>query len=272
VGFVTTPAHSAVRAPHLADWALAHGRSALTTQDIADALGIPQRQVSERLAAPMARHEWVRPVRGLWLPVPPEFRTWGAPPGIEVVDLVAQHLRLDYYVGWLSAAQLHGAAHQSPQVLQVAVSRQLRDRAVGRTSFQFHRRSDITLVPVVHHATRAGQARLSTVEATVLDIARDVALAGGIDNAATVILELDEIHALDRDEVVRLASTVPTAAVRRLGYVLDRLGGRGDLEGLRTVALSGPSTPARLDPSGTATGPVDATWLVRRNRDVEVDG
>ncbi|ANS80269.1 hypothetical protein SGUI_2873 [Serinicoccus hydrothermalis] len=188
-----------------------------------------------------------------------------------MIDLVATHLSLDYYVGWLSAAQLHGAAHQAPQTFQVAVSRQLRDRGIGRTAFQFRLRSDIPKVPVVHHPTRAGQARVSTPESTAVDIATDVTLSGGIDNAATVILELDEVCDLDRFELVRLAATVPAAAVRRMGFTLDRLGGRGGMDDLRALALAGPPTPARLDPSAAATGPVDPRWMVRLNREVEVD-
>lgn len=35
------------------------------------------------------------------------------------------HLGRDYYLGWLSAAEMYGAAHQRPQVLQVAVDRHL---------------------------------------------------------------------------------------------------------------------------------------------------
>lgn len=260
-----------VRAPQLADWALSRGISSMTTAEVADVLGVPVSQVSERLSTPRSRHEWVSPARGLWLPVPPEFRAWGAPPGVEVIDLLAKHLNIDYYVGWLSAAQLHGAAHQAPQLFQVAVSRDVRDRAAGRTRFDFHRRADVAKVPVIHLPTKAGHARLSTPEATALDVARDVMLAGGIDNAATVMLELDELHALDRDDLIRLAAAAPAVVLRRLGYVLDRIGGQPDLAAVRTQARTGPSTPARLDPSAEATGPVDRDWLVRVNRELEVD-
>lgn len=260
-----------IGAAHLADWALARGRSAMTTQEVAGALGVPTGQVSERLAAPRSRSEWVSPTRGLWIPVPSEFRTWGAPPGIEIIDLLARHLGIDYYVGWLSAAQIHGAAHHAPQLFQVAISRDVRDRTVGRTRFDFHRRADVDKVPVVEHPTRAGHARVSTPEATALDVARDVMVAGGIDNAATVMLELEEMHALDRDELVRLAATAPAVVLRRLGYVLDRIGARPDLTALRAFARTGAATPARFDPSAAAIGPVDQEWLVRVNRELEVD-
>ena len=169
---------TATRAPRLADWALSHGRSAFSTSDLAGILGVPPAQVSERLSAPLARHEWCTPARGLRVPVPPEYRAWGAPPGIEIVEALTQHLAVPYYVGWLSAAQQQGVAQQSPQLLQIAVSRQVRDRQVGRTRFAFRLRADVDQVPVRLAETRSGSVRVSSPEATALDIARTSGLRG----------------------------------------------------------------------------------------------
>ncbi len=262
---------SAVRAPNAADWALSRGMGALTTDEVADLLGIPAGQVRQRLHAPVRRGEWVSPARGLWVPVPPEYRTWGAPPGVEVVDRLANHLGVDYYVGWLSAAELHGVAHQAPQVFQVAVSRQVRDRRVGRTRFEFHHRAQAGAIPVIDHQTRSGVAHVSTVVVTALDVAIDATIAGGIDNVATVLAELGEHDAFDIAEIVALAGRYPVATIRRLGWLLERFSERTDLEALRAVALAGPPTPARLDPTADLVGPIDPGWNVRVNRDVEAD-
>ncbi|MEI2779643.1 MAG: type IV toxin-antitoxin system AbiEi family antitoxin [Tetrasphaera sp.] len=259
------------KAPHLADWALSHGRASLTTQEVAEHLGVPVGQVSERMAEPMRRGEWSTPARGFWVPVPAEFRPWGAPPGLEIVDLFADWAGVDYYVGWLSAAQIHGAAHQSPQVFQVAVSRQLRDRRLGRTRFEFRKRAGIADLPVIHRQTHSGTARVATAELTALDVARDVLFAGGRDNAATVVADLDEIVDLDRAELVRLAPRFAVSAVRRLGWMLEEFGNPDGLEELRATALDGPATPSRLDPTGDLVGPLDARWNVRVNRIPEPD-
>lgn len=259
------------RAPHLADWALAHGRSAMTTSDIANLLRIPVDQVSERLAEPGRRGEWATPARGLWLPVPPELRTWGAPPGLEMIVLIAGHIGVDYYVGWLSAAHLYGAAHQSPQGFQVAVSRQLRDRTVGRTRFAFRRRAGIADLPARDCETRSGRARVASPELVALDIARDVSFAGGLDNAATVIADLHEVADLDSAALTSLATHFPASAVRRLGWLLEETAGADGLDQLRDVANRGPTTPARIDPTGDLIGPLDRRWNVRLNRRPEPD-
>lgn len=146
--------------------------------------------VRVRLSPYVHRGQWVSPARRLWIPVSAEYRLWGAPEGIEIIDTMMRHLDVPYYVGWLTAAALHGSAHHAPQVFQVAVSRHVAARQVGRTRFQVATRGNAPALPVSERTTRSGLARVSTPEVTVLDLASDLALAGGIDNAGTVILDL----------------------------------------------------------------------------------
>jgi len=262
---------TAVRAPHLADWALSHGRSALTTAELARILDVPSTHVSERLSAPVTRGEWCLPARGLWVPVAPEYRAWGAPPGLEILDALARHIGIDYYVGWLSAAQLLGVGHQSPQELQVAVSRQVRDRQVGRTRFVFRLRGGVDQAPVVQRETRAGTVRVSSPEATALDLARDVHVGGGLGNVATVLVELDEAGAIDHAVLAEVARHYPAATARRLGWLLENVGGSDELDALLEVAAAGAPTLARLDPAHDLVGPADNRWRVRVNGSVEAD-
>ncbi|MFT3875158.1 MAG: type IV toxin-antitoxin system AbiEi family antitoxin [Propioniciclava sp.] len=263
---LTTP----VRAPELATWALAHGRGSLTSDEVARLLGVDTSQVRQRLNAPARRGEWVQPTRGLWVPVPPEYRTWGAPPGIEIIDAMMRHRGIGYYVGWLSAAAIYGAAHQAPQVFQVAVDRHMRDRVVGRTRFVFAQRG-ITSIPTIAHPTRDGSARVSSVAATMLDVADDLMRAAGIDNAATVIIELSEHELFDVNDLARLAPSFPAAAGRRVGWFLSQFTDRDDLGPLRQVVRDAVTSVSHLEPHTPATGPVDSNWRILINRDVEPD-
>ncbi|SEF15568.1 Transcriptional regulator, predicted component of viral defense system [Jiangella alba] len=260
-----------VRAPELADWLLSRGLVAVTTAQAAQLLGVPPDQVRRRLHAPARRGEWVMPAHGLWMAVHPEYRTWGAPPGIEIVDTVMRHLHTDYYVGWLSAAEIHGAAHQAPQVFQVATSRHIRAKQVGRTRFTFMTRESVGAVPVIERPTRSGHARVSTREATILDVAADIDIAGGVTNAATVIAELADDDGIDVGTLADLAHNYPAAAGRRAGWVLDRFGPELELEPLRDVVQSKATAPSLLDAAGPTTSELDRDWRLRVNRDVEVD-
>lgn len=258
-----------VRAPQLADWLLARGRASITTPEVAQILQIPQDQVRRRLHAPARRGEWVSPARGLWIPVPPQYRLWGAPEGIEIVEALMGHLDSAYYVGWLSAAQIHGAAHQAPQVFQVATERVVHDRRVGRTRFVFQTRSALGQVPTVRHPTRSGAAVVSSREATVLDVAADITLSGGIDNAATVIIELAD-DGLDLDTLAAAAALHSAAAIRRVGWTLDHLAGV-DTDAIHQLTERHTAAPSMLDPTGPTTGRLDPRWQIRVNRDVEAE-
>lgn len=256
-----------VRPADLADWLLAHGLASVTTDEAAALMGVAATDVRVRLRRHM--DEFVSPARGLWVPVPPEYREWGAPEGIEIIDLWMGFLRVDYYIGWLSAAALHGTAHHAPQTFQVAVARDVRDREVGRTRFAFTTRSAIGNLPRQRRSTRSGTASVSTPEVTALDLAADVGLAGGIDNMATVLLGLVE-ERLDLPAIAAIADRFPASAVRRLGWILENLGDRRADE-LRDVAVLRAPTESILDPAGVRRGHVDRRWLLRINTRVEAE-
>ena len=256
-----------VRPADLVDWLLAHGRSAVTTTEAAALLGVDPAEVRVRLHR--HRDAFVMPARGLWVVIPPEYREWGAPEGVEVVDLLMRHLHVDYYVGWLSAASLHGAGHHAPQVFQVATSRDVRDRHVGRTAFTFLTRTAAAALPHQQRPTRSGTAAVSPPEVTALDLATDIALGGGIDNVATVILGLAE-EGLDLGLVASLADHFPAASVRRLGWILENLG-EHRADDLHHGAVSRAPTPALLNPAGPVRGRTDPRWRLRLNTEVEAE-
>lgn len=254
----------------LADWALARGVTHLTTEDVAATLSLPTDQVRVRLRAPARRGEWVSPMHGLWIPVPPEYRTWGAPPGVEIVAAMMAHADAQYYVGWLTAAELHGAAHQAPQVFQVATSRDIRARQVGRTRFEFFTRSALARIPAESRTTRTGVVHVSSVCTTMLDVGTDVRAAGGLNNAATVILELAEHHDFNGGTLVELAREYPAAALQRIGWLLEQFS-EVDLDQIEDAVQRRHAGQARLDPARRLVGPLDGRWNTRLNTTVEPD-
>jgi predicted transcriptional regulator of viral defense system len=260
-----------VRSPQAADWALAHGIVSMTTAEVGELLGVPASQVPQRLAAAKARREWVSPARGLWVPVAPEFRAWGGPPAVEFIAALADHLGVDYYVGWLAAAESHGAAHHAPQVTQVAVSRLVRDRQVGRVRLAFHVRSDLGRLPLVERMARSGRYNVSSPEVTALDIATDIQLSGGLDNAATVIADLANETGLDDAKLAELARLYPAAASKRIGWIVENYSESGPMDTLAVAARKLSVAPARLHPSLGFTGPLDQRWGLRINKNVEVE-
>ena len=92
-----------------------------------------------------------------------------------------------------------------PQVTHVATSKLVRERQIGRARLVFHERATIGELPVTERMARSGPYRVSTPEVTALDIAAGISLAGGLGNAATVIVDLADEAGLDDQALAGLA-------------------------------------------------------------------
>lgn len=260
-----------VKATELSDWLLARGIPAVTTAEAAQIMGVPEPRVRQLLAKPRAKGRFVSPSRGLWVPVPPEFSLWGAPEPAAYLDALMAHLDAGYYVGWLSAATLHGASHQAPQVFQVAVSRRVEDRQVGRSRLHFIVRSAVGAVPTARIATSGGIATVSTPGATMLDVMEDLDEAGGLDNAVTVAVELARENEGFMGDVLAAAPLHSDSAVRRLGWALEEVAGMGGLDDLERAAAGSAANPSLLSPHNPRTSRVNSRWMLNVNKEVDPD-
>jgi predicted transcriptional regulator of viral defense system len=80
----------------------------------------------------------VSPRRGFYVVVPIEYRSAGCPPASWFIDDLMRFLEQRYYVGLLSSAAIHGAAHQQPMTFQVLTDRPTRLVQVARVRIEFH--------------------------------------------------------------------------------------------------------------------------------------
>lgn len=211
----------------------------------------------------------VSPTRGFYVVVPPEYRATGSPPASWFIDDLMIYLGQPYYVGLLSAAAIHGAAHQQPMVFQVVTSKPTRDMRAGRVAIQFSMSSKVEQTPVTEKQTETGTMRIATPETTAFDLVRYQAGAGHLSNAATVLAELAEC--MDGQALVNIAPLVRLPDVQRLGYLLDAVG-QTDLAGPLAKWIETRRPRAILlrpgEPAGVA---VDKRWHIRPNVELEVD-
>lgn len=173
----------------------------------------------------------VSPYQQFYVVVPLEYRRTGAPPPSWYVDDLMGAMRRSYYVGLLSAASLHGSAHQRPQEFQVVTDRSARARTVGRARLRFFVRANLGEAAVERRKTETGFMRVSTAEQTALDLLRYVYACGHLGNVAVVLDGL--APELDAARLVELAPNTETTDVQRLGYLLDTLGHSDRVEPLR---------------------------------------
>jgi predicted transcriptional regulator of viral defense system len=213
----------------------------------------------------------VMPRRGFYLVVDPEHRHLGAqPPAVWIDDLMRFH-DAPYYVGLLSAAAMHGAAHQQPQEFQVVAGSVLRPLTVGRVRIRFFYRSRMDGVVTERVKTASGYIQVSTPEMTAYDLVRYRKGAGSMDHIATVLAEFAErLDATRLLAVAKKGHELPV--IQRLGHLLGRIG-HGDLaEGLAGVVHSGRPKMILLEPrSSEEVWARDSKWHVLVNTTLDVE-
>lgn len=181
------------------------------------------------------------------------------------------HVGHPYYVGLLSAAALHGAAQQQPLEFQVVTDVPMRPARAGRSNIRFFTKRRFERTPTQTVKTETGSMRVSTPEATALDLVRYPMQSGQLGNVATVLGGLAE--RLDPDLLVAAArADVELSCAQRLGFLLDGIGEARRADALaRWVSAQRPRfVPLRPDrPSQNAES--DPRWHVLVNDVVEAD-
>lgn len=124
------------------------------------------------------------------------------PPEYFIDDLMT-YLKLPYYVGLLSAAQFHGAAHKQPQQFQVITNKTRSMVNCGQAHIVFIGRKNVELMPTQLVNTSYGSIRVAIPEVTAMDLVTYPHHCIGINHVATVLSELAE--KLTSDGLIALA-------------------------------------------------------------------
>lgn len=248
----------------------AKGRYCFSTKDAAVFYGGSAVAVRAALRRIRQKGEIAMPYRGFYVIVPPEYRDLGCLPASHFIPSLMEHLGEKYYVGLLSAAEYHGAAHHRPQLFQVVVAKNRQGIKCGKVRVEFIARKNMKAIPTSDFKTPRGYLKVSTPAATAFDIVGYPYHSGGLDNVATVLSELAE--KIDSKELVQIAGLSPVAWAQRLGYLLDLVGvgeKAGDLA--KYIARKKP-VPAPLAPAKPFAGVnQDRRWRILVNAEVEAE-
>lgn len=245
-------------------------RYTFTTSDVRAALGLSAPALKVTLHRLIRRKLIAAPTRGFYVIVPPEYRSLGCLPADQFVPALMESLRLPYYAGLLTAAQYHGAAHQRPQEYQVMLEGARRPLVCGSVRVRFVVRKALRQVPTQAFNTPRGTVRVSTPEATALDLVGYHHRAGGLSQVATVLSELAE--RIDPVKLVEAASTAPVPWSQRLGYLLERAGATEQTTGLKAFVGARAHESVLLVPKKPrAQATRDETWKLFVNTAVEIE-
>jgi predicted transcriptional regulator of viral defense system len=203
---------------------LSAGQVVFTSKQAEQALGLGRGAFLDAAERLQRRKALIRPRQGLYVAVPQQFASWGAPPPPWYIDALMRHEQQPYYVGLLKAAELHGATHQAVMEFQVITGKRMPKIKAGRNLIVFYYRKDIAAVDaaIEDRKTDTGRMKISSPALTALDLLRYPQSAGGIDNVATVLSDLAE--KISAPQLAALSDAVERPVVQRLGHLLDRLG------------------------------------------------
>ena len=215
-------ASAAPRARNVIADLTARGRYHFTSSELRSALGVSKAAARQALSRLATKGEIASPARGFYVIVPPGYRRLGCLPADQFIPALMEHRSARYYVGLLSAAQYHGAAHHRPQEFQVVVERNRPAIVCGAVRVAFVARRDLNSVPVESVNNPRGTVLVSTVEATAVDLVGYMHRTGGVDRVAGVLLELGDD--MDPTRLVEASQSASILWAQRLGYLLEHVG------------------------------------------------
>ena len=155
--------------------------------------------------------------------VPPEHRRAGCLPALWLIDPLMDYLGLSYYVGLLSAASLHGAAHQQVMALQVVTTKPIRNIVIGNQRIEFHVKSLMEQDWVEYGKTPVSYFKYSEPAITAFDLIKYARGFGQLQQATTVLSELVEKLNLERLAGLVRSGAICISLAQRLGYLLDNI-------------------------------------------------
>ena len=263
-------AFSAPRARNVIADLAARGRYHFSSSELRLALGVSEAAARQALSRLAAKGEIASPARGFYVIVPPEYRRLGCLPADQFIPALMEHRNARYYVGLLSAAQYHGAAHHRPQEFQVVVERNRPPIACGAVRVAFVARRKLEAVPVESVNNPRGNIMVSTVEATAIDLVGYMHRAGGVDRVAGVLSELGE--EMDPERLVEACASASVLWAQRLGYLLEHVGAGDRVVLLKADVRQRARNFTKLLPGASAeNAPRSKEWRLFVNASIEAD-
>ena len=248
----------------------AGGRYFFASRDAQAALGVSPAAAKLALNRMAKQGAIASPARGFYVIVPPEYHSLGCLPADQFIPALMKSLGQTYYAGLLSAAQYHGAAHHRPQEFQVFLAKNRRPIQCGKVSVAFMARKRITDVPVQSFNTPRGTILVSTPEATAIDLVGYQHHAGGLDQVATILVEL--VEKIDPRKLAAAAATAPLPWAQRLGFLLEHIDAGKKASALKAYVQEHARLAAVLSPTAPRMDSRrDDNWNLYVNADVEAE-
>lgn len=247
------------------------GRYAFTWEEISDKFDLSDKALNQNLYRLKSKNKVAQIRKGFYAIITPEYMRQGMLPPSLFIDDMMKSLKRRYYVGTISAAALHGAAHQQPMEYFVVTERPaLRAIKNKKLKINFYVKKEWSDEDVDQKKTDAGYINVSSPELTALDLLYYLDSIG-LNRAFTLLQELSA--EMKVTTLAKVAKRYPqTVAIQRLGYLLDKeLHHPKFAEPLLKVLNDRKYFPVSLSLSKNNGGEMDSQWKVIKNTTLESD-
>ena len=249
----------------------ARGRYSFALEELQKEFGLHYSTIKLALYRLKVKKEIAQIRQGFYVIVPPEYSAQGVLPTVMFIDCLMKYLGKPYYVGLLSAAALHGAAHQQPMtdfvVSQTPVPRGISNK---KMKIVFVAKKTLLFEGIIQKKTPAGHVNVSSPELTAFDLLENIHTFG-INRITTVVQELYE--EMRPSQLAKIAKLIDNKAnIQRLGYILDMVVSEETLANSLYKVLNKTSfSPVPLSPQKGRKGRIDNKWQIIINMQIESD-
>ncbi|MBN8687721.1 MAG: type IV toxin-antitoxin system AbiEi family antitoxin [Chitinophagales bacterium] len=247
------------------------GRYSFSLAEVKEKFPISDKAIHQSLYRLKVKSQIAQIRKGFYAIISPEYSNQGMVPPPLFIDDLMRSLNKRYYVGLLSAAALHGAAHQQPMEFFVITEKPaLRKINSKKLKLNFYIKKDWGDEDIIKKKTDAGNINVSTPELTALDLLYYTDNIG-INNTVSILKEL--LSEIKPSELTNTAKRYPqTAAIQRLGYLLDKELANEKLSDALIKALKGRNIfPVSLSNQKSKSAEIDDKWKVIKNINIESD-
>lgn len=181
------------------------GRYSFSWSELAQSFDYTDLAMKKSLHRQIRKGRLIALQREFYLIVPPEYSAKGILPPLLFIDDYMSFLKKPYYVGLLSAAAIHGAAHQQPQEFYVVIPKPAKRRLSKKgVHLNFLIKNELPENGIVQIKTDTGSVKVSNPELTAYDLVSYQERAGGFVRYVSVLAELADL--LEKQRLAVLAS------------------------------------------------------------------
>ena len=249
----------------------AKGRYSFSLEELLNEFQVSYQALAQRLYHLKLKRKVAQIRQGFYVIIPPEYMALGTLPPDLFIDSMMKYLDKKYYVGFLSAAALHGAAHQQPTTFFVmSESPAPRNIANNRLKLRFFSKQNIIEYGIIQKKTPSGRVNVSSPELTAFDLLDNIKQFG-INRIATILIELYEVMLPSKlSKIAKIADN--KANIQRLGFILENVVGEEKLSNaLYKIISKTKFTKVALSPLKKKTGELNDKWKIIINEQVETD-